>query len=143
CRGGTGARPLFMSSSAGTKPLLSVVSPAYNEEAVLPAFHAELIKVLTALEDEIDFEIVYVDDGSADSTPAILTRLATDDPHVHFLRLSRNFGHQSALTAGLEYARGDVVVTMDSDLQHPPALINELLAGWRSGHDIVVTIREY
>lgn len=130
-----------MPSPVGQRPLLSVVSPAYNEEAVLPPFHQELVKVLDTLE-EFDVEIVYVDDGSTDATPAVLARLAMADPRVHYLRLSRNFGHQAALTAGLEYARGDVVVSMDSDLQHPPAVIRELLAGWRAGNDVVLTIRQ-
>ena len=120
------------------RPLLSIVAPAYNEEDVLPAFHAELTKVLHELRDEFDIEIVYVDDGSDDATPVILTRLALADPRVHYLRLSRNFGHQAALTAGLEYARGDLVISMDSDLQHPPAVIPELLAEWRKGHDVVL-----
>jgi dolichol-phosphate mannosyltransferase len=132
-----------MDTPGRTKPLLSVVSPAYNEEAVLPAFNEELVRVLSGMEDEFDFEIIYVDDGSSDCTPAILTRLALADPRVNFLRLSRNFGHQAALTAGLEYARGDVVISMDSDLQHPPSLIPQLIAGWKAGNDIVVTIREY
>ena len=132
-----------MSSIVPAKPLLSVVSPAFNEEDVLPAFHAELVKVLETLTDDIDYEIIYVDDGSADATPLILTRFSLADSRVHFIRLSRNFGHQCALTAGLEFARGDIVVTMDSDLQHPPRLIPELIAGWQAGHDIVVTIREY
>jgi polyisoprenyl-phosphate glycosyltransferase len=128
--------------SSGNRPLLSIVSPAYNEEDVLPAFHAELTKLLATLEDEFDFEIIYIDDGSSDATPAVLTRMTLADPRVHFLRLSRNFGHQAALTAGLEYARGDLVISMDSDLQHPPAIILELLAGWRAGNDVVLTIRE-
>jgi dolichol-phosphate mannosyltransferase len=120
---------------------LSVVAPAFNEEAVLSAFHDELARVLMTFQDQFDFEIVYVDDGSTDATPAILTRLALADPRVRFVRLSRNFGHQAALTAGLERARGDLVVSMDSDLQHPPAVIRELIARWREGHDVVVTLR--
>ena len=123
------------------RPLLSIVSPAFDEEAVLPAFHDELTRVLITLQDQFDFEIVYVDDGSTDATPAILTRLAAADPRVRFVRLSRNFGHQAALSAGLEHARGDLVVSMDSDLQHPPAVIRELIARWREGHDVVVTLR--
>jgi dolichol-phosphate mannosyltransferase len=123
------------------RPLLSIVSPAFNEQDCLSAFHERLTHVLTSLQDEFDFEIIYVDDGSEDATPAILTRLSMADPQVRFVRLSRNFGHQAALTAGLEQARGDVVVCMDSDLQHPPAVIRDLLAGWRAGHDVVVTLR--
>src|SRR5947208_7664831 len=97
--------------------LLSIVSPAYNEEEALPAFHAELTKVLGTLRDQFNFEIIFVDDGSTDATPAILARLTLADPRIHFVRLSRNFGHQTALTAGLESARGDLVISMDSDLQ--------------------------
>src|SRR5262245_13553163 len=130
-----------MPAPARRRPLLSVVAPAYNEQAVLPAFHDELTRVLVTLRDEFDTEIVYVDDGSDDATPAILAGLAVADSNVRFVRLSRNFGHQAALTAGLEHARGDVVVSMDADLQHPPAVIRELLARWREGHEVVITLR--
>ena len=123
------------------RPILSNVSPAFNEEAVLPAFHDELMRVLVTLQDEFEIEVVYVDDGSDDATPAVLTGLTLADARVRFVRLSRNFGHQAALTAGLEHTRGDLIVSMDSDLQHPPGVIRELLAGWRNGHDVVVTIR--
>jgi len=126
---------------APTTPHLSIVCPAYEEEDVLPEFHAELCWVLTRLEGQYKIEIVYVDDGSRDGTLAILRKLASQDPRVRYLSLSRNFGHQAALTAGLEHARGDVVITMDSDLQHPPSLIPVLLEKWRQGHDVVLTIR--
>ena len=130
-----------MTAPPRRRPLLSVVAPAFNEAAVLPAFHEDLSRVLVTLADEFETEIVYVDDGSTDATPAILTRLTVADPRARFVRLSRNFGHQAALTAGLEHARGDVVVSMDADLQHPPAVIRELVARWREGHDVVVTLR--
>jgi polyisoprenyl-phosphate glycosyltransferase len=187
------------------RPLLSVVAPAWNEAAVLPAFHDALLRVLVTLQDEFETEIVYVDDGSDDATPMILQQLASEavdgEPDagsrrgarsasevfgsfdarrrmrdstlcveasiadanatstqsvddgirrksveravraVQFIRLSRNFGHQAALTAGLEHARGDIVVSMDSDLQHPPAVIRELLGRWREGYEVVVTLR--
>lgn len=123
------------------RPLLSVVVPAFNEEAVLPTFHDELVRVLVTLADQFDTELVYVDDGSTDATPVVLTRLALTDPRVRFVRLTRNFGHQAALTAGLEHARGDVVVSMDADLQHPPGVIRELVARWAGGADVVVTLR--
>lgn len=124
------------------RPLLSIVSPAYNEQEVLPPFHAELMRTLDTLKDEYDIEVIYVDDGSSDATPAVITGMAARDPRVRYVLLSRNFGHQAALTAGLEFARGDLIVSMDSDLQHPPHLILELLAQWKQGHDIVLTIRE-
>jgi polyisoprenyl-phosphate glycosyltransferase len=123
------------------QPLLSVVSPAFNEEEVLPPFHEQLCKTLAELKSEFDYEIIYVDDGSRDGTPAVLTRFAIADPRVRFLRLSRNFGHQAALTAGLEHARGDIVVSMDSDLQHPPEVIPQLIERWKEGNDVVVTLR--
>jgi dolichol-phosphate mannosyltransferase len=121
---------------------LSIVCPAYQEEEVLPLFHRELAQVLGSLEEDHDIEVIYVDDGSRDRTLDVLKDLAAQDPRVRYLSLSRNFGHQAALTAGLEHARGDVVITMDSDLQHPPALVPALLRKWRDGSDIVLTIRE-
>jgi dolichol-phosphate mannosyltransferase len=122
--------------------LLSVVCPAFNEEEVLPRFHAELCASLAPLAREYELEILYVDDGSRDGTLEVLRRLAAGDARVRYLSFSRNFGHQAALTAGLEHARGDVVVSMDSDLQHPPALVPTLLAKWREGNDLVLTLRQ-
>jgi dolichol-phosphate mannosyltransferase len=121
---------------------LSVVCPAFNEEEVLPRFHAELCAVLGPLQGEYEVEVLYVDDGSRDGTLEVLRRLAATDGRVRYLSFSRNFGHQAALTAGLEHARGDVVVSMDSDLQHPPALLPVLLEKWREGHDLVLTLRQ-
>jgi glycosyltransferase involved in cell wall biosynthesis len=122
--------------------MLSVVCPAYQEEEVLPHFHRELAAALASLEAEHMIEILYVDDGSRDGTLEVLRRIVAEDRRVRYLSLSRNFGHQAALTAGLEHARGDVVVTLDSDLQHPPELIPVLLEKWRQGFDVVLTIRE-
>jgi dolichol-phosphate mannosyltransferase len=121
---------------------VSVLCPAYEEEAVLPRFHAELTAVLDALPPEYEAEVIYVDDGSEDGTLAVLRRLAAADRRVRYFSLSRNFGHQAAITAGMEHATGDAVITLDSDLQHPPALIPTLLEKWREGHDIVMTLRE-
>ena len=121
---------------------LSIVCPAYQEEAVLPLFHRELCVVLDRLTPAYDVEVLYVDDGSRDGTLNVLKDLARQDARVRYLTFSRNFGHQAALTAGLEHASGEVVITMDSDLQHPPALIPTLLEKWRAGFEVVVTIRE-
>jgi polyisoprenyl-phosphate glycosyltransferase len=121
---------------------LSVICPAYEEEAVLPRFHAELAAVLDELSPEYEAEVIYVDDGSEDGTLAVLRQLAATDRRVRYLSLSRNFGHQAAITAGLEHATGAAVITLDSDLQHPPSLIPTLLAKWRAGNDIVMTLRE-
>lgn len=120
--------------------LLSVVSPCFNEEGVIELFHRELVRVLATL-PEFDHEIVLVDDGSRDRTLAVLDQLAAADPRVRPVALSRNFGHQIALSAGLDAARGDVVVLMDSDLQHPPELLPAMVAAWRGGAEIVSTIR--
>jgi dolichol-phosphate mannosyltransferase len=121
---------------------LSVVCPIYEEEEVLPCFHAELTAELAKLPAGYDVEIIYIDDGSRDRTLPILRMLAATDARVRYLSLSRNFGQQAALTAGLEHARGDVVVSMDSDLQHPPAVIPRLLERWKEGYDVVLTLRE-
>jgi polyisoprenyl-phosphate glycosyltransferase len=126
---------------SGEKPLVSIVCPAYQEEEVLPLFHRELAAVLVPLEQDYRFEIVYVDDGSGDGTLDVLKLLARQDPRIAYLSLSRNFGHQAALTAGLEHAHGEAIVSMDSDLQHPPRVLPELLQTWQQGYDIVITIR--
>jgi glycosyltransferase involved in cell wall biosynthesis len=122
--------------------LVSVVCPAFQEEDVLPIFHRELCQVLGGLEAAYRFEIIYVDDGSRDGTLECLRRLAQVDPRVRYLSLSRNFGHQAALTAGLEHATGDAVISMDADLQHPPPVVPLLLEKWRAGNDVVITIRQ-
>ncbi len=120
---------------------LSIVCPAFEEEEVLPHFHAELCAALAPLQNDYDIEILYIDDGSRDGTLAYLRRLRAADPRIRYLSFSRNFGQQAALTAGMEHARGDVVITLDSDLQHPPDLIPALLEQWRNGHDVVLTFR--
>ena len=124
------------------RPRLTVVCPAYQEEAALPAFHAELARVADGLAGEYDVDMLYVDDGSPDGTLAVMRRLAAQDGRVRYVSLSRNFGHQAALTAGLEHATGDLVVSMDTDLQHPPEVIPRLLDGWQAGADVVITVRE-
>jgi dolichol-phosphate mannosyltransferase len=121
---------------------LSIVCPAYEEEAVLPSFHAELCGAIEGLGANYAIEIIYVDDGSRDGTLDVLRALASTDPRVHYLSLSRNFGHQAALTAGLEHASGDAVISLDSDLQHPPELIPSLVRLWEDGHDVVLTLRQ-
>ena len=118
--------------------LLSVVAPVYNEEGTIEEFYS---RVRAALEG-LNFELVLVDDGSADSSAAILERLAESDPRVRLVYLSRNFGHQTALTAGLDHARGDAVVMLDADLQDPPEVIPRMLDHWRSGCDVVYAVRE-
>ncbi len=128
------------SDAAAAKASISVVIPAYNEQDVVETFHARLGAVLDAL--PLAAEIVYVNDGSRDDTLAALRRLRAADPRVAVLDLSRNFGKEVALTAGIDYARGDAVVVIDADLQDPPEVIPDLVAAWRDGgHDVVYAQR--
>lgn len=122
-----------------SKRLISIVVPAYNEEEALPLFYRQLLEVLTELPD--DYEIIFVNDGSSDQTAVILDRMTAENPAVHALHFSRNFGHQAALSAGLQHARGDYVISMDADGQHPPKLIPEMIRLADSGYDIVLTQR--
>jgi polyisoprenyl-phosphate glycosyltransferase len=117
--------------------LLSVVAPMHDEEATIAAFHERV----SATAGDIPYELVIVDDGSRDGTPAILADLAARDERVKVITLSRSFGHQAALTAGLEHAGGDVIVMLDGDLQDPPELIGEMLDRWRAGADVVYAVR--
>jgi dolichol-phosphate mannosyltransferase len=114
--------------------LLSVVVPCFNEQDVLRETHRRLSAALDAL--SIDYEIVYVDDGSQDDTPEILRSIQSKDEHVRVVRFSRNFGHQVAVTAGMDHAAGDAIVLIDSDLQDPPELIGEFLKRWREGYEV-------
>jgi glycosyltransferase involved in cell wall biosynthesis len=118
--------------------LISVVAPIFNEHSTLPELHRRLTEVLAPLGP---YEIVLVDDGSIDGSWDTLLELAARDSHLRLLRLSRNFGHQAALSAGLDAARGEAIVLMDADLQDPPELIPQLVAKWREGFDVVYAIR--
>ena len=119
--------------------LLSIVCPAYNEEENLIAFHKALAKVMRRLDQ--NFEVVFVNDGSCDRTLSIMRALREAHSNTAIVDLSRNFGKEIALTAGLDYARGDAVVLMDADLQHPPQVIGEMIDGWREGYDVVYAQR--
>lgn len=122
------------------RPLLSVVAPVYNEQEVLPEFHRRLTKVIEGM--DVTSEIIYVNDGSRDRTLSLLHTLHENDPRVAVVNLSRNFGKEIALTAGLDHSRGEAVVVIDSDLQDPPELIPELMARWREGFDVVFATRQ-
>ena len=123
----------------GDRPVLSLVVPCYNEAAGLASFWARASDALDAL--GAPAEAVFVDDGSRDATFAVLSALAARDPRVRVVALSRNFGKEIALAAGLDHARGDAVVPIDADLQHPPELLHELVARWREGCDVVIALR--
>ncbi len=119
---------------------LAVVVPAYNEGDGLRTFHQRLVAVLDRL--DMDSRVVYVDDGSRDDTWAVMQSLAAQDSRVATLKLSRNFGKELALTAGLDYADADAVLVIDADLQDPPELIPDFIARWREGFDVVYGTRE-
>jgi polyisoprenyl-phosphate glycosyltransferase len=119
--------------------VISVVAPVFNEHGTLPELHRRLTDVLGPLGE---YEIVLVDDGSSDGSWDTLLELASRDAHLRLLRLSRNFGHQAALSAGLDAARGEAIVLMDADLQDPPEVIPQLVAKWRDGFDVVYAIRD-
>jgi glycosyltransferase involved in cell wall biosynthesis len=118
-------------------PTLSIVTPFYNESAAIDAYFDGLRRTL----DGVDYEVVCVNDGSVDDTLARLVEQARRDPRIVVVDLSRNFGKEAALTAGIDVARGDAVVPLDADLQDPPEVIHELVARWREGYEVVVAHR--
>jgi dolichol-phosphate mannosyltransferase len=126
-------------ASPAERRMVSVVVPAYNEDGNLAELYARLVSALASACHE--WEIIFVDDGSDDSTWEEVCRLHRQDRRVLGIRLSRNFGHQNALIAGLTHARGDAVICMDSDLQHPPELVPALVREWARGSKIVKTVR--
>lgn len=117
--------------------LISIVLPVYNEELNLSPLHSNITKVFSNLDH--DYEIIFVDNGSTDTSLEIIKKLRSEDNKVHFLSLSRNFGHQGGLFAGLTYANGDATITLDADLQHPPSLISEMIKLWEHGFQVVYT----
>lgn len=121
---------------------ISIVIPAHNEEGNISLIQQRIREVFSTLEN-YRFEIIFVNDGSRDNTQQKLEELANQFEEVKFIELSRNFGHQPAVKAGLDYATGNAVISMDADLQHPPELIPDLIRKWEEGFDIVFTIRTY
>jgi polyisoprenyl-phosphate glycosyltransferase len=115
------------------------VIPAYNEEAVIPEFYRRVRKVTEQL--PFDFQLIFVDDGSTDNTEGIVSQLYIEDKSIELITLSRNFGKEIAMTAGLDHAAGDAVIIIDADLQDPPELITSLIERWRSGYDVVYAKR--
>ncbi len=119
---------------------ITVVVPVYNEELVLQSFIGKVLEVLESL--MLPFEIILVNDGSTDGSLSLMKRLRAEDARIKVISFSRNFGHQAALTAGIDAAVGDAVIMMDADLQHPPQLIPELIRNWELGSEVVYTIRK-
>ncbi len=117
------------------RPTLSLVLPIYNEEEVIPELHVRLQEFLSKL--EVPSEVVFVNDGSKDRSMEMLRDISKGEPRYRVLSFARNFGHQTAITAGIDYARGAAVVVMDADLQDPPEVVLEMVAKWREGFDVV------
>lgn len=123
--------------------LLSLVMPCHNEQEVLPETYARTRAFGESLAEQgIDYEVVFVNDGSKDRTPDILDGYAADDPHIRVVHLTRNFGHQPAVSAGLTVARGDAVAILDADLQDPPEVLASFLDKWREGYQVVYAVRK-
>lgn len=119
--------------------MISVVVPIYNEEELIVRFHEAISNALDGIAE--DWEVVYVNDGSRDSSLEILKNLQAEDPHVVVVELSRNWGHMGAIAAGLQTSRGDATIIMDGDFQDPPHVLPELVEAWRAGAEVVVAVR--
>ncbi|MFM6977070.1 MAG: glycosyltransferase family 2 protein [Sphingobacteriaceae bacterium] len=123
-----------------TKKKISIVVPAHNEAGNIKLMSQKLLEVMAKFNYE--YEILFVDDGSSDNSLEILQQLNKENPRIHFVELSRNFGHQNALKAGLDLADGDCVVSLDCDMQHPPELIETFIKKWEEGYEIVYSRRK-
>lgn len=120
------------------KSLISVVVPCHNESLGIRHLYEALCNSLV----DNSFELIFVDDGSKDDTLGVICSLAEEDDRVKFISFSRNFGHQKAIKAGIDYAQGDAVVTMDADMQHPPQFIPTMISQWRQGYQVVNAVRK-
>src|SRR5690606_3323856 len=129
-----------MKINTESRNLLSVVIPCYNEEEVIEEAMRQL-KAFCAALDDLDTELIFVDDGSSDHTRHLLETFATEDPTIKIIGFARNFGHQIAVTAGIDAANGDAIVLIDADLQDPPEVIHQMIAKWREGYDVVYGTR--
>lgn len=121
-------------------PVISIVAPNYNEADTIKEFYRRICEAMESLGEP--WELVWVDDGSSDGSTDLIRELALEDEHIRPVIFARNFGHQLAVTAGLDYSRGQAVVIMDSDLQDPPEVIPDLISKWRQGYEVVYAIRE-
>ncbi|MGB7339523.1 MAG: glycosyltransferase family 2 protein [Phototrophicaceae bacterium] len=122
------------------KPTYSIVAPVYNEEGNLREFYERVASTMSTL--DTPWELVLVNDGSRDDSLSVLRALAKEDSHVKYINFARNFGHQTAVTAGIDHATGDAVILIDSDLQDPPEVIIDLIAEWKNGYEVVYAVRK-
>src|SRR5262249_46289321 len=137
------SQPSFVASespgSSGVAPMIVLVVPVYNEELIVRRLHQEVVDAL--LVTGLPWRVIYVDDGSSDQSLKLLLEIQQADARVSVLELSRNWGHQAALTAGLAHADGDAAVLLDGDLQDPPSVIPDLVTAWRKGAQVVIAQR--
>jgi polyisoprenyl-phosphate glycosyltransferase len=122
------------------KPVFSVIVPVFNETGCLDELHRRVKEVMEQTNDT--WELVLIDDGSTDGSTEIIRKFAKEDPHVRPVIFARNYGHQLAVTAGMDYSRGDAVIIIDADLQDPPEVMLDLIAKWREGYEVVYAVRE-
>lgn len=133
-------RPRNEKDGSESMKFISFIVPCYNEEQTINSFYKQILEVMQQI--DVLYEIIFIDDGSKDSTAEIIRRLCKEDPSISFISLSRNFGKESAMFAGLEHAKGDAVIIIDADLQHPPGLIPQLVEGWQiEKYDVVYARR--
>lgn len=123
-----------------SKPIFSIIAPIYNEVDNLPVLYSRISEVMNGTEEA--WELILVDDGSKDGSNEVIRKLASADERVRPVIFARNFGHQIAVTAGLDYSRGDAVIIIDADLQDPPEVIHDLIAKWREGYEVVYAVRK-
>ncbi len=133
------SRPAPTPATDGRRPVISIVAPVYNEEVILPELHRRLTIVMKEAGEP--YELILINDGSHDRSLEIMRELHEQDPRVKVINFSRNFGHQVAITAGTDYARGDAVIIIDADLQDPPEVILQMIERWREGYDVVYAVR--
>ena len=123
------------------RPTYSIVAPVYNEVGNLRRFYREVVAALEP--PEADWELIFVNDGSSDGSQELMLELAAQDARVRVISFARNFGHQIAVTAGVDYASGDAIILIDADLQDPPAVIPRLIAKWKDGYEVVYAVRSH
>lgn len=122
-----------------SNPKYSIIAPVYNEHESLPELHRRMVEVMEKTGEP--WELVLVDDGSSDGSTEVIREMAKQDPRIRAVIFARNFGHQIAVTAGLDYSRGDAIVIIDADLQDPPEVVLEMIAKWKEGYEVVYAVR--